>query len=242
LRMVYQERNYRHLINNQELQAFHATVLETDLFILADSALKDIAVNAIHKYREHIECYIKYHPEFLTSLFPLKPDPLAPDIIVDMLNASALANVGPMAAVAGSIAQHVGCEILRCGSKNVVVENGGDIFMKTEKSIQIGIFAGRSPLSEKIGVIIKPEQMPLGVCTSSGTVGHSLSLGKADAVCVVSKSAAIADAAATAIGNLVKDKRDIKTALRFGISIEQIIGVLIIVEDQLGVQGDIELI
>jgi uncharacterized protein len=240
--MIYQERTYRQQIYNQELQAFNVSVLETDLFILADSLLNDIALNSIYKYREYIESYIRYHPHFLTSLVPLELDHLAPDIIGDMLNAAIFANVGPMAAVAGAIAEYVGNDILFSGSQNVVVENGGDIFLKTEKEIIIGIIAGKSSLSEKVRIRIKPEQMPIGVCTSSGTVGHSLSLGKADAVCVLSSSAIIADAAATAIGNLVKDKHDIKKALSLGMKIEGILGILIIVDNQLGIQGKIELI
>jgi ApbE superfamily uncharacterized protein (UPF0280 family) len=127
-------------------------------------------------------------------------------------------------------------------SQNVILENGGDIFLKTIREVRVGIFAGNSPLTYKINLLLKPAQMPLGICTSSGTVGHSLSFGNADAVCVVSKSSTVADAAATAIGNLVKGKGDIRTALEKGIQIEGVLGALIIIGDQFGVIGDIELI
>jgi ApbE superfamily uncharacterized protein (UPF0280 family) len=146
-----------------------------------------------------------------------------------------------MASVAGAISEYVANELLKM-SQNVIVENGGDIYLKTQEEVRVGVFAGNSPLTYKVGLLLKPEQMPLGVCTSSGTVGHSLSFGKADAVCVLSKSSTMADAAATAIGNLVKGKGDIRTALEKGIKIEGVLGALIVMGEHFGVIGDIELI
>jgi ApbE superfamily uncharacterized protein (UPF0280 family) len=146
-----------------------------------------------------------------------------------------------MASVAGAIAEYVANDLLKM-SQNVIVENGGDISLKTNREVRVGIFAGNSPLTYKINLLLKPAQMPVGVCTSSGTVGHSLSFGNADAVCVISKSSTMADAAATAIGNLVKGKEDIRTSLEKGIEIEGVLGALIIIGDQFGAIGDIELI
>jgi ApbE superfamily uncharacterized protein (UPF0280 family) len=157
-----------------------------------------------------------------------------------MITAAIAADVGPMASVAGAVSEYVGNDLLAV-SKNVIVENGGDIFLKIQKEVRVGIFAGNSPLTYKINLLFKPSQMPLGVCTSSGSVGHSLSFGKADAVCVVSKSPTMADAAATAVGNLVKGKEDIRAALEKGLEIEGVLGALIIVADQFGVIGDMEL-
>jgi len=239
--MKYEERTYRNKIFNQELKSYRVTVRETDLFILSDYILNDLAIHSIYKYRSHIESYIRYCPQFLTSLIPLKQDDLSPIIVREMLKAADVAKVGPMAAVAGAIAEFVGWDILN-ESKNVIIENGGDIFIKTEKEIKIGVFAGESPLSFKVRILVRPDQMPIGVCTSSGTVGHSLSFGRADAVCVLSKSAAIADAAATYIGNLVKTKHDIKNALERGFDIDEVLGILIIVGDQMGVNGNVELV
>jgi hypothetical protein len=93
----------------------------------------------------------------------------------------------------------------------------------------------------KIGIVIEPGETPLGICTSSGTVGHSLSFGKSDAVCVLSKSAALADAAATAVGNIVREKKDIERGLERGKEIEGVSGVLIIVGEKMGAWGDIHL-
>ncbi|MCX5854708.1 MAG: UPF0280 family protein [Deltaproteobacteria bacterium] len=239
--MKFQERFYRNRVYNKLLKEFNITVRETDLLILSDSDFSDVALTSVYKHRAYIESYIKYHPDFLTSLTPLKDDIFAPDIVRDMLKAANLANVGPMAAVAGAIADYVGRDIL-LESKNVIVENGGDIFIRTEEQVTVGVFAGDSPLSYKVRIKIRPEQMPLGICTSSGTVGHSFSYGRADAVCILAKTAAIADAAATAIGNIVKQKQDIRKALKRGRKIKELSGILIIVGDQLGACGDIELV
>jgi hypothetical protein len=239
--MQYLERNYRRLVSDNKLQSYQVTVRETDLLISSDVELKQSALDSVHRHRAYLEAYISRHPEFLSALAPLAPDDLAPDIVRDMLNAARLTGVGPMAAVAGAVAQRVGQDLLSHTS-NVIVENGGDIFLKCHNEMKIGIFAGASPLSSRLVIRIRPEETPVGVCTSSGTVGPSLSFGAADAVCVKSGSAALADAAATAIGNRVKTKKDIKKALNFGAGIKGVLGILIIVEDELGVLGEMELI
>jgi hypothetical protein len=167
-------------------------------------------------------------------------DPLAPAIVKDMISASRVAGVGPMASVAGAIAEHVGRRILT-KSINVVVENGGDIYLNVNDDMSIGIFAGQSPLSGRIALKIQAAETPLGICTSSGTVGHSLSFGIADAVCIKSRSATLADAAATAVGNLIKSKSDVKKGLDRAMSIQGVLGVLIVTGDTLAVQGDMEL-
>ena len=161
--MVYQERTYRNRVLNNNLVPFHVCIRETDLFILSDSDLSGAAIKSIHKHRGYIENYVKIHPEFLTSLVPINEDNLAPNIVRDMLNASLATGVGPMASVAGAIAEYVGNDLLK-SSRNVIVENGGDIFLKIERDIRVGIFAGDSPLTYKINLLIKSEKMPLGVC------------------------------------------------------------------------------
>ncbi|MCX5857839.1 MAG: UPF0280 family protein [Deltaproteobacteria bacterium] len=239
--MQYLERTYRHNILKNYLISYQVTVRETDLFISSDIDLKQTALHAVHRHRAHLEAYIAGHPEFLSSLTPLKMDDLAPEIVREMLKVAHSAGVGPMAAVAGAMAQFVGRDLLS-HTPNVIVENGGDIFLKCEDNIKIGIFAGESPLSNRLAIRVGPEEMPIGICTSSATVGPSLSLGRADAVCVRSSSAALADAAATAVGNRVKTKKDIKKALAFGSQIKDVLGILIILGDELGVWGEMELI
>ncbi len=237
---VYRERTYRSCILKNNLSNFNVTVGESDLFIGADDNLHDAAFALLYKYRSYIETYISLHPEFLTSLVPVQFDYFAPAIIRDMISAALHSNVGPMAAVAGVIADYVGRELLNY-SHNVIIENGGDIFIHCLQDTRVGIFAGNSPLRDKITLIIRKNEVPVGVCTSSGTVGHSLSFGKADAVCVKASSAALADAAATAICNIVKSKNDIHCALQVGMNIENVLGILIIVGNNLGVMGDMEL-
>ena len=239
--MSYQERTYRNKVSQNSLSSFHLRVRETDLLIHCDTDLSQKALDSVYIYRGFIESYINRHPDFLTSLAPIDDDALAPAIIRDMLKASLAANVGPMAAVAGAISEYVANDLLKI-SQNVIVENGGDVYLTTEQEVRVGVFAGNSPLTYNIALLLKSEQMPLGVCTSSGTVGHSLSFGKADAVCVLSKSATLADAAATAIGNLVKGKGDIRTALEKGMQIDGVLGALIVLGDHFGVIGDVELI
>ena len=151
------------------------------------------------------------------------------------------AGVGPMAAVAGAIAQYVG-EGLLTHSQQVIVENGGDIFLKANRSVTVSIFAGNSPFSEKIGLRIHPAQMPMGICSSSATVGHSLSMGVTDVVCLLSPSAALADAAATSLGNRVKRKAHLNNVKEWAEQIGEITGGVVIVEDRMATWGDIELV
>jgi ApbE superfamily uncharacterized protein (UPF0280 family) len=176
----------------------------------------------------------------VTSLQPLAVPSRAPRIVVDMIEAGRLAGVGPMAAVAGAISEYVGRELLAF-SPEIIVENGGDIFLKILSQKTIGIYAGDSPLTGKIGLEISPRDTPLGVCTSSGTVGHSLSFGRADAVVAIAASATLADAAATAIGNLVKRPEDIDKAIEFGQKISGLKGSVIIIGASVGAWGDIKL-
>jgi hypothetical protein len=146
-----------------------------------------------------------------------------------------------MAAVAGAIAELVGRDLLS-RSKQVIVENGGDVFVRTRQPVIMGIYAGSSPLSRHIGLRVGGGGTPVGVCTSSGTIGHSLSLGAADAVCVVSPNCALADAAATAIGNRVNSAADISEAIAFGRGIGNVEGVVIIVGGRIGCWGAVELV
>lgn len=237
---MFEARTYHNLIKTEDLTPFRVTIRETDLFLLAQRKLESETREAVIRYRWQIEEYIRNHPEFLTSLTPMGNEPHAPKIVKEMLKASRLANVGPMASVAGAIAEFVGKDLISF-SPEVICENGGDIFIASSKERVVGIFAGKSPLSLKVGLRIKPGDTPLGVCSSSGTVGHSMSFGRADAVCVLSKSAALADAAATSIGNLIKGKGDIERGLNYGSHVEGVIGVLIILGEVMGMRGELEL-
>jgi ApbE superfamily uncharacterized protein (UPF0280 family) len=239
--MIHEERTYRSLINKDNLTSYNVKIAESDLFISSDTNLADLAQKSLIKHRHSLEIYIQNHPEFRTSLSPLPEDNLAPPIIRNMLNMSKICHVGPMASVAGAISEFVGLEILDQTS-NLIIENGGDIFLKSKNKLTISVYAGKSLLSQKVNLLVKPKETPLGICTSSATVGPSLSFGKADAVCVISKSATLADAAASAVGNRVKSKKDIKPALDYGIKITGVLGILIIYGNDMGAIGEVELI
>jgi len=239
----YRERAYRRIISREGLASFELRVRETDLHILADvGPQEETALQLVLESRSQIENYGAKHPAFFTSLTPLPSDPTAPSIVKEMLKAGTAAGVGPMAAVAGTIAEFVGKGLLAAGASEVIVENGGDIFLSRKRDCTIGIFAGNSPLSNRIGVNIPHSSMPLGICTSSGTVGHSLSFGQADSVTVLAASTALADAAATRLGNEIKKGDDINKGLTAAQTIPDILGVLIIVGERLGAWGKIELV
>ncbi|MBP8981216.1 MAG: UPF0280 family protein [Syntrophobacterales bacterium] len=237
--MEYRERTYRHEVNAAGLIFFQVAVRETDLFVAADADLSALCRETVVKYRRQLENYIRRRPDFLHSLSPLAADPLAPPIVQTMLAVAEQCGVGPMAAVAGTMAEYVARD-LRSFTRNIIVENGGDIYLDSLEERRVAVFAGESPLSGKTALRIRPEAMPMGVCTSSATVGPSLSFGRADAVCVLSASAALADAAASRIGNQVRTGSDIKAALKIGAGIPGIRGVVIIIGDKLGAWGEIE--
>ena len=238
----YQPRYYRDWSKDRDLVSFNVVVKETDLYIRARKNYKDKAFEIVQRQRAALENYIARHPGFLTALVPFPVTADAPAIARSMEEAAEKVNVGPMAAVAGAFAEFVGKDLLKFSSE-IIVENGGDIFLKTAKSRLVGVYAGEnSPLTGKIALKIEPADTPLGICTSSGTVGHSLSFGKSDAVVVLAPSAALADATATAIGNIVKAETDIEIALEFARGVSGLVGVAVIINDKMGVWGKVNLI
>ena len=231
---------YREWIKSEDLAKTLVSYKDTDLCIMGDRELEKEALGSIHKYREEIEDYIKVDPAFKSSLKPIETKKGAPLIVKKMIEAGKTAGVGPMAAVAGAVAEFVGRDLLSF-SKEIIVENGGDIFIKSSKNRRFGIFAGESPLTGKLTFEIMAVDTPLGVCTSSGSIGHSLSFGRADAVCAISKDTLLADAVATQAGNLVKSAEDIEKAISYARSIPEVTGVIVIVGNKLGTWGSVKL-
>ena len=238
--MVYQPRTYRQWIRSPDLVTFSVVMEETDLLVSAGSDLSSQALEIVQRLRLALKDYIGKHPSFVSTLEPMLVEDDAPSLVRDMALAARAAGVGPMAAVAGAIAEAVGTRLLGY-SDEVIVENGGDIFLKSSRRRLVGIYAGESRLTGKIAFQIEPEDTPLGVCTSSGTVGHSLSFGLADAATVFSSSTALADAAATAIGNLIRSAGDIPKAIEFARQVPQLRGVAIVKGDVLGLWGDVRI-
>jgi ApbE superfamily uncharacterized protein (UPF0280 family) len=238
---MYEPRTYRHWIKDKDLVSFTAIIKETDLHISAQQNLKSRALQAIKKHRQPLEDYIRSHPLFLHSLEPFPVEETAPDIVKEMANATRAVGVGPMAAVAGAIAEAVGKELLAY-SLEVIVENGGDIFLKSSKQRLVGIYAGKSPFTGRVALQIDPEDTPLGICTSSGTVGPSLSLGSADAVITLATSAALADAAATAVGNHIMTPEDIDREIDQAGTNYGLTGLVIIKDERIGLWGKVKLV
>lgn len=234
------ERFYRELSKSSGLKKFEVMVEETDLLVFAERNLKREIEEEVLRQRQIIKDYISHHPEFYTSFTPV-PCESEEEIIKLMCESAFMTDTGPMASVAGAIAEVVGKKMLSLTSQ-ILIENGGDIFVKMNRRFTVGIYAGSSPLSFNIGIVFPGSENTFGIATSSGTVGHSFSYGKADAVTVVTKSAALADGAATYLGNLITgesiEKDRIETELKKFPFIE---GLLIIKGKEIFVWGDIEL-
>ena len=216
------------------------TLKETMCTIISDKPQGiRTAEESIRRSRQELEVYIKENPKFFYALKPY-PAPEKPLVARMMAQAAEKAGVGPMAAVAGVIADiavddmtHLGCEV-------AVVENGGEISAASNVPIDVAVSAGDEPLSRRFG--FRLTEFPIGVATSSGRFSHALSFGDAEAATVFCKNAGLADAAATAVGNAVKGEdadAGIKTGIKRGMSIEGVEGVLIIFKGKVGMAGKI---
>ncbi len=252
----YVTRFYRDDPAAQHLAYLRVAVGESDLLIgvgarrdldpnedaLVLSRLREEIVDELVRVRRGLKAYICRRPSFGSSLVPVEVEPGAPELVREMAEAAALAGVGPMAAVAGAIAQAIG-RFLTNRFEHVVVENGGDIFLQSSRSRIIGIYAGRaSRLSGRLAIRLDEDGFPVGVCTSAGTVGPSLSFGSSDATTVISKNTALADAAATAVGNRVVSVSDIGSAIEFGSKIPGVEGIVVVKGDRFGTWGRVELV
>jgi ApbE superfamily uncharacterized protein (UPF0280 family) len=237
---MYEERIYRGFSRPSDLVCYEVRVKETDLFCCTQGDHRGYIEERVIAYRHQLEEYIRFRPAFLESLDPIDSDPLAPRIVQAMIEASRTLGVGPMACVAGAVAEFVGRDVAP-RTEEYIIENGGDIFLRTGKERTVLVYAKDSPYSGRLAIKLKPDDAAYGVCTSSGTVGPSLSFGKADAVCVLARSALFADGLATRIGNVVKRPEDVQAAIDVGRGYQGVIGILIVLGETLGAWGDLEL-
>jgi ApbE superfamily uncharacterized protein (UPF0280 family) len=235
----YRARYYRRWQNPPDLVSFSVRQGETDLQIYAQSDLSSRVAELTARYRRQIEETIQQHPQFETSLVPLNLE--SPyRIIREMIEKSKLAGVGPMAGVAGAVAEYVGSGLLPC-SDDLIVENGGDLYIKSQSDRTMLVYAGEdSPFRDRLILKLKARQEPYGVCTSSAAIGHSLSFGKTDATVIVAPSVISADVFATAIGNLVKNEDDIENGLELVKDCGICFGALIVIGERVGAWGEIE--
>jgi len=239
--MSYEVRFYRDWVQGAGLCSFQVVERESDLMIRARRELAQRARELLAGARAEIELEIARNRAFAESLSAVPMPPAPGPVVRAMIAAGRAYDVGPMAAVAGAVAQAVGEGLLRW-SPEVIVENGGDVFLKMDRAVELGLYAGEgSPFSGTLRLRVETEGGALGVCTSSGTVGHSLSFGRADAVTAVAADAALADAAATAIANRVLSVDDVGRVLGEEQERGLLKGLLVIIGKRMGAFGAVAL-
>jgi len=197
----------------------------------------DAVTAEIVRQRGILEEYIKRQPEFRRSLEPLELLAGAPDVAQNMARAAKLLGVGPMAAVAGAMAQFAGRAALDVGAREVIVDNGGDVYIYAVEPVIIGLKTGTADVGDQLAFSLKPDDTPISICSSSGKMGHSMSLGDCDLATVVARDAALADAAATKAANFVRTIEDIDPVLENISAIEGIDGVMIVKDERVGLAG-----
>lgn len=224
-----------------DLTAFQVIIEETDLWIAARTDLSSAVAEYVRELRGQIRAYALVHPDFLGSLKPLAADSRAPEIIQRMCQATRLFHVGPMAAVAGTIAQMIG-EKFQNQSPDMLIENGGDTYLCSTRDRLIGLL----PTPEenmRLGVTVLAQEFPCSFCASSAKIGHSLSFGNADLVVTRARDAALADAAATALANMLRIPADMNRVLEQAKDWADrgLEGVLAQCADKIGAWGKMEL-
>ncbi|MFA6929538.1 MAG: UPF0280 family protein [Lentisphaeria bacterium] len=193
----------------------------------------------IRRQRDLLESYLLVQPLFRISFVPIGLLPGAPPIAERMAAAAAQVGVGPMAAVAGAIAQAAAEVALSNGALESIVENGGDLYLASDRPVQVGIFAGKNSPFNALAFVLKPDMLPLALCSSSSKMGHSISLGHCDLATVAAQNAALADAAATLACNLVHSTADLQPTLQRIMEITGISAVLLICGGEIGLAGDL---
>jgi hypothetical protein len=240
-------RTYRNHFAHDRFRSFVVNYKETDLWIGVDPAsfsdeMKDVSFLKVKELRLVLEEYLLKDPVFGKTFDPHRVEPNAPEIVKTMAEAANMAGVGPMAAVAGAFSEAVGRHLMKqFDIQELVIENGGDIFLKIERNLLMSVYAGNSPLSEKIGIEIQPSESPFGVCTSAGTVGPSISFGKADAVMIICRNTALADALATGFGNQIKTPEDVLAVIGQTEQFPEILSAVIICQEKIGIRGKFEM-
>ena len=245
--MDYVNRTYRDRFRKDRWAYFNAIYKETDLYIGIDKNswhpdIPDFALQHIRELRTEMDLWIEKHPAYARALLPYKAPANAPQIFQEMSTVAEKSGIGPMSAVAGAVAEKVGQALKKqFGIRELIIENGGDIYADIAEDVDIAVFAGSSPLSEKAGLHIEAAFSPLGICTSSGTIGPSISFGKADAVMIVCQDVKVADTYATAFANKIQNVGDIPDCLEQIRKKDDILAAIAIKDDKIGVCGQFEL-
>lgn len=245
--MEYINRTYRDHFSQERWSSFTIRHKETDLWIGVDPVswqkeMVGFSEEYIRQLRQQMDRWIECHPAYARSLLPYAAPHSAPAIFRKMSAVARKSHIGPMSAVAGAVALQLGKALKKqFGIREMIIENGGDIYAELQQDLDIAVFAGTSPLSEKVGLHIEAAYAPLGICTSSGTVGPSLSLGKADAVMIVCRDVMLADTYATAFANLIRTPGDVEKCIEKIRQHNDILAAIAIKDDKVGICGQFEL-
>jgi ApbE superfamily uncharacterized protein (UPF0280 family) len=216
---------------------------ETIVTISSEKRYMPVAKDAIRSCRSALEKFIRKDPFFAVTLDQYRSaHPDVPPIAGRMIDAANTLGIGPMSAVAGTIASMAVEAMIDAGATYAIVDNGGDIALINDETVIVGIYAGESTTNIDIGLEIEPSDSILGICTSSGRIGHSISFGNADAVTILSGDVSLADAAATAVGNAVNGAASIKEAFSIVSGLKSITGGLIIIGGQIGIYGSVPIV
>lgn len=225
------------------LYEYGVTIGEAEVHVKSDlKRAVEAAIESVERNMDELVGYIKENPEFQYSLRPLTVKPDAPRIVKVMAEASRNADVGPMASVAGALADLAVEAMVRCGARVAVVEDGGEISARTDRPIYIDLLSNNPLISGKLGFEVRDEDTPIGIATSTGRSEHAISFGEADSATIVADRASIADAAATAVCNSVTGT-DVEASIRRGIrtamEIKGVRGVIVIRGGYVGMAGNL---
>lgn len=245
------ERFYRQSFNASRFALFPVRYKESDLCVGIEMkyfhpSMPAFVFHELLNTRFVLDSHIKAYPDFVSSLRPLNCDiHLLHPLLLWMYQAAEKAEVGPMAAVAGAVSRYIAEKLkvyYQLEDAELFVENGGDICLQIIEPLIMSVYAGKSPLSQKIGVRLQPTSGLIGVCTSAGTVGHSMSFGKADAAMVICKDAALADAWATSLGNKIKCENEVGAVIAGSQQKPEILGALAICGETMAAHGNLEVV
>lgn len=241
--MEYINRIYRSHFQQERWHFFGVQYKESDLYIGVEKnswhpQMPIFANQQLQALRQEMDHWIIQHPEYAQALKPINIPQNGPLIFQEMAQVALLTGIGPMSAIAGAVAEHIGKAIKKqFNVVEILVENGGDIYADIQQELDVSVFAGRSPLSEKVGLSIPATYSSLGICTSSGTIGPSLSFGKADAVMIVCQDVKLADSYATAFANQIQTVNDIPDCIHRIQTCPQIIAAIAIKDDKMGIHS-----
>jgi len=230
----YRRRHYRDWINAQDLYATDFVAREADLQIFTNKKLKPALIEErVRALRWDLEQYVNKDRLFLASGRPVTVATDAPEIVREMARASALAGIGPINTIAGAVAQFLGSALLKIGFKDVIVENGKNIFLATARSRKISFYSGRSKLWDRLKLKILPRETPLGICLSSGARVRSSGLRGADCIAVIAKNTTLAAAIAAALAARIQTRKDLQPAVDSARAIKGVLGIIIILKGEL---------